>query len=372
MHRTGIEPMSTAWKAAMLPLHQRCWEGLRSKRWISDFSNLDFSLQIFWVSHQKKPKLFFEKLIVFSLTRLLCFSLIESCCFWFVTSQGLWEFKKRQEFTVSWIFCPSNAHNSNVQSFPEIEYLFTGCLSLCIVLESNPCHQLGRRLCYHYTNDAAKVDDRRDERQNFQTWIFPYTFSKCHIKKKPKQFYEKRSKFFANQTNLFSFIESCCCFWFFKSQGQWEFKKRQEFTISWYFVPLTQTILLLYLSLKLNVLLPRVWVYASYGNRTHVNSLEGCYATTTPTMLKRFTIEEMNFRTFKHGFFLTHFLSVTARKNQRNSLRSGVNFSLTRPICSHSSKAVVVSGLLVLKVNGNLKNDKNLLFHDILYLWRTQ
>ena len=24
MHRTGIEPMSTAWKAAMLPLHQRC------------------------------------------------------------------------------------------------------------------------------------------------------------------------------------------------------------------------------------------------------------------------------------------------------------------------------------------------------------
>ena len=23
---------------------------------------------------------------------------------------------------------------------------------------------------------------------------------------------------------------------------------------------------------------------ASYGNRTHVNSLEGCYATTTPTM----------------------------------------------------------------------------------------
>ena len=85
-------------------------------------------------------------------------------------------------------------------------------------------------------------------------------------------------------------------------------------------------------------------------------------------MLKRFTIEDMNFRTFKHGFFLTHFLSVTARKNHRNSLRSGVNFSLTRPICSHSSKAVVGSGLLVFKVNGNLKNDKNLLFHDILNL----
>ena len=85
-------------------------------------------------------------------------------------------------------------------------------------------------------------------------------------------------------------------------------------------------------------------------------------------MLKRFTIEEMNFRTFKQGFFLTLFLSVTARKNQKNSLRSRVIFSLTRPICSHSSKAVVVSGLLVLKVNGNLKNDKNLLFPDILTL----
>ena len=204
MHRTGIEPMSTAWKAAMLPQHQRCWEGLRSKRWISELSNLDFSWQIFWVSHQKKPKLFFEKLIVFSLTRLLCFSLIESCRFWFVTSQGLWEFKKRQEFTISWIFCPSNAHNSNAQPFPEINYSFTARLSLCILRESNQCQQLGRLLCYHYTNDAEKVYDRRDEFQNFQTWIF--------------------------------------------------------------------------------------W---------------------------------------------THFLSVTARKNQKNSLRSGVNFSLTRQICSH-------------------------------------
>ena len=135
------------------------------------------------------------------------------------------------------IFCPSDAHNSIAQSFPEIKCSFTARLSLCIVRESNPCQQLGRLLCYHYTDDAGKVYDRRDEFQNFQTWIFPYTFSKCHSKKKSKKFFEKRSK-----------------------------------------------------------------------------------------------------------------------------------FSLTRPICSHSSKAVVVSGLLVLKVNGNLKNDKNLLFHDIFYL----
>ena len=72
----------------------------------------------------------------------------------------------------------------------------------------------------------------------------------------------------------------------------------------------------------------------------------------------------MNFRIFKHGFFPTHFLSVTSSKNQNNSLRSGINFSLTRTIYSHSSKAVVVSGLLLLKVNWISKNDKNLLFHE--------
>ena len=30
------------------------------------------------------------------------------------------------------------------------------------------------------------------------------------------------------------------------------------------------------LSLKTNTLLPVVWVYASYGSHTYVNSLEGC------------------------------------------------------------------------------------------------
>ena len=124
--------------------------------------------------------------VVFSLTRLNFFSIIESCRFWFFTSQGLWEFKKRKKFAISRIYCPSNAHNSNAQSFPEIKNFFTGRLSLCIVRESNPCQQLGRRLCYQYTNDAVKDYDQKDEFQNFQTWIFPYTFSECYIKKKPK------------------------------------------------------------------------------------------------------------------------------------------------------------------------------------------
>ena len=175
--------------------------------------------------------------VVFSLTRPIFFALIESCCFWFVTSQGLWEFKKRKELTISWIFCPSNAHNSNVQSFPDIKNFLTGRMSLCIVRESNPCQLLGRRLCYHYTNDAAKDYDQRDDFQNFQTWIFHYTFSECHIKK--NQNYSLRSGvvFSLIRPVFFSLIESCCFFWFVTSQGQWELKKRQKCTISWVFCP---------------------------------------------------------------------------------------------------------------------------------------
>ena len=95
------------------------------------------------------------------------------------------------------------------------------------------------------------------------------------------------------------------------------------------------TIVMFNLFLKLKTFFPVVWVYASYKNRIHVNNLEGGYATTTPTMLWKITIKEMNFRTFNYGFFLTHFLNVTSGKNQNNSLRSGVNFSLTRLIYSH-------------------------------------
>ena len=126
--------------------------------------------------------------VVFSPTRLICFSLIESCCFWFVTSQGHWEVEKRQKFTISWVFCPSTAHSSNVQSFPENNYSFTDHLSLCIEREVNPYQQLRRLLCYLFTNDAEKVFDRRDEFQKFQTLIFLYKFSECQIKKKPKLF----------------------------------------------------------------------------------------------------------------------------------------------------------------------------------------
>ena len=125
------------------------------------------------VTARKNQKKFFEKRSKFFANQTNLFSFIESCCcFWFVSSQGQWEFKKTTRIYYFMIFCPSNAHNSNAQSFPENKYSFTALLSLCIVWESNPCQQIGNLLCYHYTNDAEKVYDRRDEFQTFKFGFF--------------------------------------------------------------------------------------------------------------------------------------------------------------------------------------------------------
>ena len=168
------------------------------------------------VTSRKNQNYFLRSGVVFSLTRLICFSLIESCCFWFVTSWGHWEVKKWQQFSISWLFCPSNAHNSIVQSFPENKYSFTGRLSVCIVPESKPCQQRGRLRCYHYTNDTETVYNRRDDFQKFQTLT------------------SRSFKLSINEKHCFSLIESCC-FWFVTSRGPWEVKKRQELTILWMF-----------------------------------------------------------------------------------------------------------------------------------------
>ena len=255
------------------------------------------------VTARKNQKNFFEKLSKFFANQTSLFSFIESCCcFWFVTSKGQWEFKKRQEITISWYFVPLThtivmtlSLNLNILLPPVWVYASYG----------NRTHVNSLESCYA-TTTPTMLKRFTIEEMNFRTFkkgFFLTHFLSVTARKNQKNFFEKLSKFFANQTSLFSFIESCCCFWFVTSKGQWEFKKRQEITISWYFVPLTHTIVMT-LSLNLNILLPPFWVYASYGNRTHVNSLEGCYATTTPTMLKKFTIEEMNFRTSISDFSL--------------------------------------------------------------------
>ena len=333
---------------------------------------MDFSLHIFRVSHQEKTKNnSLGSGVFFSLTRLIRFSLIESCRFWFVTSQGLWEFKKSKTFLFHEYFVPVT----------HTIVMFNLSLKLNILLPpfwvnasyGNRTHVNSLEGCYA-TTTPTMLRRITIEEMNFRLFKLGFFLTNIlSVTSKRNHNYSLRSGVVFSLIRLicFSLIESCR-FWFVTSQGFGDSKRDMNSLFHEYFVLLTHTIVMFNLSLKLNTFLPVVWVYASYLNRTHVNSLEGVYATTTPTMLRRLTIEEMNVRTFKLGFFLTHFPSVTSRKNQNNSMRSGVNFSLTRPICSHSSKAVVVSGFLNLKVNGNLKNDKNLLFHDILSLWRTQ
>ena len=141
MHRTGIERMSTAWKAAMLPLHQRCWECLRSERSISELSNMNFSLHIFWVAHQKKPKLFFERRSSFFANQTNFFLINRKLSFLVCYFSRFLGIQKEKRIFYFLNFCPSNAHNSNVQSFREMKNVFTaGRMSLPIVRESKPCY----------------------------------------------------------------------------------------------------------------------------------------------------------------------------------------------------------------------------------------
>ena len=238
MHRTGVEPMSTAWKAAW---YATTTPTMLGRLTIEEIKFINFRILFFPYKfsegHIKKNQNYsLRSGVVFSLPRQSFFSWIKSCYFLFVTCQGHWDVKKRQDFTISWSFCPSNAHNSNVQFFPDNKYTFTGPLSLCIARDLNPCQQLGRLLCYHYTNAAEKVNDQRDEIQNFQTWNFPSTFSECHIKKNQNYSLKSGVVFSLIRLNCFSLIESCC-FWFVTSRGLWEFKKRQEFTLSWLICP---------------------------------------------------------------------------------------------------------------------------------------
>ena len=226
-----------------------------------------------------------------------------------------------------------------------------------------PCQQLGRLRCYHYTNDAEKVYDRKNDFQKFQTLILPYKFSECHIKKKPKLLFEKRSCFFACQTNLFLINRKLLFLIFVTSRGHWEVKKRQKFTTLWMFCPSNAQNSIVQSFPESKYYLPVVWVYALYRNWTHVYNLEGCVASSTPTMLRRYTFEEMTSRSFKHWFSLLHFLSVTSRKNQNYCLRSGVVFSLARLICFSLIESCCF-WFVTSRGHWEVKNDRNLLLYE--------
>ena len=156
------------------------------------------------------------------------------------------------------MFFPSNAHNSNVQSFPENKYSFTGRLNLCIVQRSNPCQQLGRLLCYHYSNDAERGYDQSGDFQKFQTLIFPCKFSECLIKKKSKLLFEKRNGFLANQTKLFLINRKLLFLVCFFSRSLESQKNDRKLLFHDCFVSVTHTIVRFNLSLKTNGFLPVV------------------------------------------------------------------------------------------------------------------
>ena len=335
MHRTGIKTTSTAWKAALLPLHQRYCEVLWWKRRISEVSNLGFfSYKISECDIRKKSKLLFEKRSSFFAKQTYLFLNNRKLCFWFVTSRGHWEVKKRQEFTILWMFCPSNAHNSIFQSFSENKHSFTGRLSLCIVPESKPCQQFGRLRCYHYNNDTEKSYDRRDEFQKFQTLAFLLT-NFLSVTSRKNQNFCLRSGVVFSLTRLicFSLIESCC-FWFVTIRVHWEIKKRQECTILWMVYPSNAHNSFVqsfpenkyFFTGRLSVcIVPESEPCPQLGRLR-------CYHYANDTV-KSYDGRD-DFQKFQTlAFFLTNFLSVTSRKNQNYCLRSGVVFSLTRIIC---------------------------------------
>ena len=138
----------------------------------TSFKHWFFLTNCLSVTSRKNQNYCFRSGVIFSPARPICFSLIESCWFWFITSRGHWEIKKRQEFTILWMFCPSNAHNSIVQFFPENKYSFTGRLSVWILPESKPCQQLGMLRCYQYTNDTEKSKDEEINFRTFKHWLF--------------------------------------------------------------------------------------------------------------------------------------------------------------------------------------------------------
>ena len=143
LHRTGIEPMSIAWKATMLPLHQRC---SHQELWLNNETNwLKIGEQS--AERERSTKTFTDG---WQLHRT---GIEPMSIAWKATMLPLHQRCSRQEL---WL---NNEKQTDWRSESKVQrenaapkYLLTE--DNCIVRESNPCQKLGRLLCYHYTNDA--------------------------------------------------------------------------------------------------------------------------------------------------------------------------------------------------------------------------
>ena len=168
MHRTGIEPISTALKAAMLPLRRFTIEEMNFRFFKHGF----FLTNILSVTSSKNQN---ESL---QLESLLCYHYAND-------AENVYD--RRDEFQIFQIW------------FFKFGFFLTNILSATSSKNQNESLQLERLLCYHYANDAEKVYDRRDEFQIFQIWFF-YKYSECHIKK--NQNYSLRSGVVFSLTRL--------------------------------------------------------------------------------------------------------------------------------------------------------------------------
>ena len=155
----------------------------------------------------------------------------------------------------------------------------------CIVRESNPCQKLGRLLCYHYTNDAhMKYCDFTMKNSPLE--------SKTDWQSESKSAERKRcTKTIANGWQLHrTGIEPMSVAWKatmlplhqrYSHQELWLYnEKRSSCVKNWLTIGEKKC-----REKTLHQNNRQRITIASYGNRTHVNSLEGYYATTTTTML---------------------------------------------------------------------------------------
>ena len=144
LRRPGIEPMSRAWKATMLTLHQRCfatptWKKENRRIYNSSVSNIDEKI-LLSLNFRVRVRVKLHR------TGIEPFSID-----WKVTIQPL---HKRCSSTQTWTV--ENILDLNT-SEARFSWKILIRLGFCVKLELNSCQLLGDVLCYHNINDAPQL-----------------------------------------------------------------------------------------------------------------------------------------------------------------------------------------------------------------------
>ena len=215
LHRTGIEPMSIAWKATMLPLHQRC------------------SHQELWLYNEKRSSCVKNWLTIG-----------EKKC-----REKTLHPNNRQRITIA-----SNGNRTHVNSL-EGYYATT-----------TPTMLTSRVVIKQWETNWLKIGEQSAERErSTKTFTDGWQLHRTGI--------EPMSK--AWKATMLQLHQRC------SHQELWLYnEKRSSCVKNWLTIGEKKC-----REKTLHQNNRQRITIASYGNRTHVNSLEGFYATTTPTML---------------------------------------------------------------------------------------